>query len=127
MFKSWINGLVCLIGLLFLLDMFLYQEYTVSQAALEETGFEVLLDDGDIIYLNSDNKITERRDKSQSNLQLAVIATLGVLSLLAISLIARSIKQGRLAVLKPYFEGMDFFKWAIRIVGAVIAIALLRL
>jgi hypothetical protein len=56
--------------------------------------------------------------------------------LLVVMLLARSIEKGRLAVLKPlpkmifnkqHFEGMTFFKWAILIIGVVIAIALLRL
>ena len=51
--------------------------------------------------------------------------------LLVVLPLARSIKQGRLVVLKPFFkkifEGMTFFKWGILIIGFMIAGAILSI
>jgi CspA family cold shock protein len=67
---------------------------------------------------------------------LTVLSGMGAIGLLAISLLARSINQGRLVVLKSLpkkifnkkiFKGMDFFKWAILIIAIVIAMQLIEM
>ena len=72
---------------------------------------------------------------------LTVLSAMGAIGLLAISLLARSINQGRLIVLKSLpkkifnkkifnkkiFKGMDFFKWAILIIAIVIAMQLIEM
>jgi len=66
-----------------------------------------------------------------------VTAGLLVVSLVA-SLVARSIKQGRLSALQALpkwmsdgmtwmFEGMTFFKWGILIIGLILALAFLQI
>ena len=66
---------------------------------------------------------------------LSAVIFIGAGGLLAISLLAISLKQGRLVVLKPYlkmifskqhFEGMTFFKWGVLIIGLIFALAFLE-
>jgi hypothetical protein len=64
---------------------------------------------------------------------ITLIGSVGMAAfgLIAISLLARSINQGRLVIFKPLFikmfEGMTFFKWGILIIGLILALAFLQI
>jgi hypothetical protein len=121
MFKRWLIGLIVSIGLLTGLSVELYQTYTEAQDA----------------YIASfDRDLIRPMNQALNNFQTSVLATLGAFGLLLISLLARSIKQGRLVVLKSlpkvifskqHFEGMTFFKWGVLIIGIIIALAFLQI
>ena len=63
---------------------------------------------------------------------ITLIGSVGMAAfgLIAISLLARSINQGRLVIFKPLFikmfEGMTFFKWGVLIIGIIFALSFLE-